>query len=192
LSNSSNLKFEDFYNLYKQKMETVEIAQFLNSNIQSAQEGSMAKKIAKELAFVMYKPDAFERGLVGELMKLVDSKGLDLVYAKTLKITPSQVEQHYSHHLGKGFWPVLVNYITSGTTLACVYQGEQANSAIRQLIGSKHPTDSPPGSIRGKYATAFPKNLIHGSDDYMAAISEMGIFLSPSELNQMHKIAGIA
>jgi nucleoside-diphosphate kinase len=150
--------------------------------------GKMAK-FQSEFSFVMYKPDAFERGLVGELMRLVDDKGLQLVQAKTMVVTADQLAKHYNHHVGKSFWPEMVDFYTSGTTLACVYNGVRANDCIRQLIGSKHPSDSPPGSIRGKYATSFPRNLIHGSDSTGDAQREMAIFFTKEELAQINENA---
>lgn len=141
----------------------------------------------EELSFVMYKPDAFERSLVGELMKVVDSKGMKLVGARTLVMTEQQVASHYSHHVGKNFWQDMIDFYTSGPTMACVYKGVQANNAIRQLIGSKHPTESPSGSIRGKYATSFPKNLIHGSDSAGDAACEMEHFFTHTEIQSFKK-----
>lgn len=147
--------------------------------------GIMPAAPTPELAFVMYKPDAFERGLVGELMRLVDEKGLQLIQAKSLKVTADQLAKHYAHHVGKSFWPEMVDFYTSGLTLACIYKAIRANDSIRQLIGSKHPSESPPGSIRGKYATTFPKNLMHGSDTASDAQREMQIFFTKDELAQI-------
>lgn len=147
----------------------------------------MGGNMKEELSFVMFKPDAFERGLVGELMKIVDSKGVRLVGAKTLTMTESQLATHYNHHVGKTFWPQMVEFYTSGPTMACVYKGVHANSAIRQLIGNKHPSDSPAGSIRGKYATSFPKNLIHGSDSAGDASHEMELFFTQTEIQKFKK-----
>ena len=144
-----------------------------------------SKKGQIESTFVMLKPDAFDRGLVGEIMSLIDRRDLKLVLAKTLVCTEKQVTQNYQHHVGKDFWPELVDFMTSGLSLALVYKGKRACDAVRQLIGSKHPSESPPGSIRGKYASAFPQNLIHGSDTYLDADREMRIFFTEDEIKRI-------
>lgn len=154
---------------------------------QQAKQQVNGGKLKKELCFVMYKPDAFERALVGELMSIVDSKGLKMIGAKTFVMTQQQVEQHYSHHIGKDFWKDMIDFYTGGTTLAVVYKGHNANNAIRQLIGNKHPSESPPGSIRGKYATSFPRNLIHGSDSEADALVEMERFFTQKEISEFKK-----
>lgn len=157
-------------------------------NVKKQQEDSMATP-TEEFAFVMYKPDAFERSLVGELMQMIEDKGPKLVASKVITMTPQQVSEHYNHHIGKDFWDDMIDFYTSGPTMACVYKGEHANNAIRTLIGNKHPSDSPPGSIRGRYATSFPKNLIHGSDTKQDAAHEMKTFFSTTEITEFKKIA---
>lgn len=140
--------------------------------------------------FVILKPDAFERSLVGELMDLIESKGLKLVHAKLFTMSDEQIKEHYNHHVGKNFFPDMVDFLTSGPSLALVYNGPQACKAVRQLIGQKHPADSPPGSIRGKYAMSFPKNLIHGADSPADAQREMKIFFTTDELAELSKHGG--
>jgi nucleoside-diphosphate kinase len=119
-------------------------------------------------------------------MDMIDQKGARLIYAKMFTMTYGQIERHYSHHEGKDFWDDLVGYLTDGPSIALVYRGEKAPEAIRQLIGQKHPTDSPPGSIRGKYALSFPQNLIHGADSESDANREMQIFFTTKELEQIY------
>lgn len=135
-----------------------------------------------ERTLVMLKPDAFERNLVGEILSIIENKDVTLVASKQLRMTPDDVEKHYKHHVHKGFYPQLVDFMTSGPSLALVYEGKQACAALRQLIGNKHPTDSPPGSIRGRYAVEFPNNLIHGSDNSEEANYEISLYFGKDEI----------
>lgn len=143
---------------------------------------SEEKEPMKERTFLMIKPDAFERGLVGEILDLVSQRGLKMVAFKTVQLTPEDCEKHYSHHVGKDFYPKLVEFMTSGPSLAIVFEGDKAANLCRQLIGnSKHPSQVQPGSIRGRYALDFPRNLIHGSDSYEDARRELRIYLNEEE-----------
>lgn len=146
----------------------------------------------KERTFVMIKPDAFERGLVGEVLDLVSQRGLKLIACKTVQMTKQDCEQHYSHHVGKDFYPSLVQFMTSGPSLAMLFEGENACGLIRQLIGdSKHPSQVQPGSIRGRYAMDFPRNLIHGSKTYDEASHEHRLYLTPGDIFDEHRIQNI-
>lgn len=143
---------------------------------------SEEKENMKERTFVMLKPDAFERGLVGEIIDLVSQRGLKMVAFKTVQLTPEDCEKHYSHHVNKDFYPRLVEFMTSGPSLAIVFEGEEAATVCRQLIGnSKHPSQVQAGSIRGRYALDFPRNLIHGSDSYEDARREYRIYLNDEQ-----------
>jgi nucleoside-diphosphate kinase len=135
-----------------------------------------------ERTLVMLKPDAFERNLVGEIIDIISQKGMKLIAAKQLVLTPKQIKEHYQHHVHKPFFPDLVGFMTSGPCMALVFEGDSACMAVRQLIGQKHPSDSPPGSIRGRYATDFPRNLIHGSDNAHEANYEISLYFSEEEL----------
>lgn len=135
-----------------------------------------------ERTLVMLKPDAFERGLVGEIMDMIDRRGLRMVASKLFVMTPEQCKLHYAHHTHKEFYPQLVEFMTSGPSLAIVYEGEYACNAVRQLIGQKHPHQSPAGSIRGKFAMEFPRNLIHGSDHTEDANKEISLYFTFDEI----------
>lgn len=135
-----------------------------------------------ERTLVLLKPDAFERNLVGEIMNIIDSKDLKLVAAKQVEMDLMTIQKHYKNHVGKNFFPQLVEFMQSGPSLALVYEGNKACQAVRQLIGEKHPTNSPPGSIRGKYASEYPRNLIHGSDDPHQAEYEITLYFTETEM----------
>ena len=146
----------------------------------------------KERTFVMIKPDAFERGLVGEILDLVSQRGVRIVAFKTVQLTPADCEKHYAHHVGKDFYPKLVEFMTSGPSLAIVFEGDEAASVCRQLIGnSKHPSQVPPGSIRGRYALDFPRNLIHGSDSHEDARRELRIYLNEDDIYDEPRIKAL-
>jgi nucleoside-diphosphate kinase len=106
-----------------------------------------------------------------------------LVGCKQLYLTEKQIQKHYPQHVGKGFFPQLVDFMTSGPVLACVFEGPDACRAVRQLIGgTKHPSDAPPGSIRGRFAQTFPMNLIHGSDEPGEAEREISLYFNSDEI----------
>lgn len=145
-----------------------------------------------ERTFVMIKPDAFERGLVGEILDLVTQRGLNLIAFKTVQLTPEDCEQHYSHHVGKDFYPKLVEFMTSGPALAMIFEGDNACHVIRQMIGnSKHPSQVPAGSIRGRYALDFPRNLIHGSDHSDDASRESRIYLGTADIFDKNRLENL-
>jgi nucleoside-diphosphate kinase len=156
-------------------------------------EDEKKEKPLSERTFVMIKPDAFERGLVGEVLDLVSQRGLKLIALKTVNMTPADCEQHYSHHVGKDFYPSLVEFMTSGPSLALVFEGNGACSLIRQLIGdSKHPSQVSPGSIRGRYAMDFPRNLIHGSKTYDEASHEYRLYLGTQDIFDEYRLRQMA
>lgn len=134
--------------------------------------------------FLMVKPDGVQRGLIGEILSRFERKGLQLVAAKLLQITPELAEKHYAEHVGKPFYPPLVDFITSGPVFAMVWQGDNAIALARALIGKTDAIDAAPGTIRSDYAVHTNFNLIHGSDSPESAKREIGIFFSDHELVQ--------
>ncbi|CAH1218237.1 Nucleoside diphosphate kinase [Paenibacillus plantiphilus] len=137
-----------------------------------------------ERTFLMVKPDGVQRGLIGEILLRFERKGLQLVAAKLLQITPELAEKHYAEHVGKPFYPPLVDFITSGPVFAMVWQGDNAIALARALIGKTDAIDAAPGTIRSDYAVHTNFNLIHGSDSPESAKREIGIFFSDHELVQ--------
>lgn len=132
--------------------------------------------------FLMIKPDGVQRGLIGELVARFEKKGLKLVAAKFMKITPELAEQHYGEHKGKPFYEPLVDFITSGPVFAMVWEGDNAIALTRAMIGKTNAVEAAPGTIRSDYAVHTNFNLIHGSDSSENAAREIQIFFSEHEL----------
>jgi len=125
---------------------------------------------------ILVKPDAFERGLTGEVIGRFERKGLELVALKLMQVEVALAERHYDEHKEKPFFGELVEFITRGPLVAMVLEGESAVEAARQVIGATNPIEAAPGSIRGDFATEITFNLVHGSDSAESAAREIGIF----------------
>ena len=113
---------------------------------------------------ILVKPDAFTRGLTGEIIARFENKGLKIVALQHMTLDEATAKQHYAEHEGKPFFGELVEFITSGPLVAMVLEGEQAIAAARQVIGATNPIEASPGSIRGDFAIAVGQNMVHGSD----------------------------
>ena len=125
---------------------------------------------------ILVKPDAFERGLTGEIVARFERKGLRLVGLKLMTMSRELAEQHYAEHEGKPFFAELVTFITSGPLVAMVLEGDRAIEAARQVIGATNPLQASPGSIRGDYAVEVGQNMVHGSDGPESAPRETKLF----------------
>jgi nucleoside-diphosphate kinase len=125
---------------------------------------------------ILVKPDAFDRGLTGEIIGRFERKGLKLVALKLMQIDRDLAESHYSEHRGKPFFPDLVEFISRGPLVALVLEGDGAVEAARQVIGATNPIEAAPGSIRGDFATEISFNLVHGSDSPNSAGREVELF----------------
>jgi len=129
-----------------------------------------------ERSLILIKPDAFARNLTGEIVARFERKGLRLVGLKQMTMTRELAERHYAEHEGKPFYEELVSFITSGSLVAMVLEGERAVEAARQVIGATNPLQASPGSIRGDFAIAVGQNMVHGSDSAQSAGREVGLF----------------
>jgi nucleoside-diphosphate kinase len=129
-----------------------------------------------ERTLILVKPDAFARGLSGEIIARFENKGLTIVAAKHMTVTEDLAKQHYAEHDGKPFFGELVDFITSGPLLALVFEGESAIVAARQVIGATNPLEASPGSIRGDYAIEVGQNMVHGSDSPESGQREAALF----------------
>ena len=125
---------------------------------------------------ILVKPDAFARGLTGEIIARFERKGLRIAALAHLQMTEDLAQQHYAEHEGKPFFGELVEFITSGPLVALVLEGYQAVVAARQVIGATNPLESAPGSIRGDFALEVGQNLVHGSDSDESAAREVALF----------------
>jgi nucleoside-diphosphate kinase len=125
---------------------------------------------------ILVKPDAFERGLTGEIVARFERKGLRIVAMKHVTVPRQLAEQHYAEHREKPFFGDLVEFITGGPLVAFVLEGYEAVSAARQVIGATNPLEASPGSIRGDLGLEVQTNLVHGSDSAESAASETALF----------------
>jgi nucleoside-diphosphate kinase len=125
---------------------------------------------------ILVKPDAFERGLSGEVISRFERKGLRLAALKLITIEDEFAKQHYAEHVEKPFFGELVAFITGGPLVAMVLEGTDAVDAARQVIGATNPLEAAPGSIRGDYATEVTFNLVHGSDSDESAAREISLW----------------
>ena len=145
-------------------------------------EGGREEVISMERTYLMIKPDAVQRELVGEIVSRFECKGLRPVAMKLMRIPKEVAEKHYGEHKGKKFYDSLISYITSGPVLAMVWEGEDAVSVCRNIMGKTNPKESAPGTIRGDYGMQTGRNIIHGSDSPESAEREISIFFKPEEL----------
>ena len=125
---------------------------------------------------ILVKPDAFARGLTGEIIARFERKGLKIVALKHMQVTEDLAKRHYAEHDGKPFFGELVDFITSGPLVAMVLEGIDAVKAARQVIGATNPIEAAPGSIRGDFALEVGKNMVHGSDSNESAQREANLF----------------
>lgn len=135
-----------------------------------------------ERSLVLVKPDGVQRGLVGEVIRRLENRGLKLVGAKFLRVSRTLAETHYAVHKGKDFYEPLLGYITSGPVMAMAWEGPDAIAAIRQTMGATRPTDAAPGSIRHDFALTVRKNLTHASDSPENGDAEVSLWFEEDEL----------
>ncbi len=135
-----------------------------------------------ERTLVVVKPDGVQRGLIGEILRRFEERGLKVVGVKMLQVGRDMAEEHYAVHKGKFFYEGLVSYITSGPVVAMVLEGPEAIKAVRLMVGATRPYESAPGSIRGDLALTGLRNLIHASDAPDTAKSEVELWFKPEEL----------
>ncbi|MGH2473682.1 MAG: nucleoside-diphosphate kinase [Candidatus Limnocylindrales bacterium] len=132
----------------------------------------------KNRTFVMCKPDAVERGLVGEVVSRLERKGLTLVAAELRQVDDVLAERHYAEHEGKSFYGDLVTFIVRAPVFAMVVEGPDENTylLVRKVVGATKVEDAEPGSIRGDYATVTTENLVHASDGHESAAREIALW----------------
>ena len=125
---------------------------------------------------ILVKPDAFGRGVTGEILARFERKGLEIVALKHMTVERDLAERHYEEHREKPFFGELVQFITGGPLVALVLEGYEAIRAARQVIGATNPLEADAGSIRGQYGLEVQTNLVHGSDSPESAQREVGLF----------------
>jgi nucleoside-diphosphate kinase len=125
---------------------------------------------------ILVKPDAFARGLTGEILARFERRGLKLIALQMMTLSRELAERHYAEHVERPFFGELVDFITSGPLVAMVLEGPEAVRAARQTIGATNPLDAQTGSIRADYALEMAHNAVHGSDSDESAAREAAIF----------------
>src|SRR4051812_8720759 len=135
-----------------------------------------------ERTLIIFKPDAVQRGLCGEILTRFEKKGLQLVGMKMMTIPKQLAETHYAPHKGKGFYEGLVKFMTSSPVVVLALAGKDAIAIARKMMGATFGSKAEPGTIRGDLGVSNSFNLIHGSDSPEAATRELGLFFKPDEL----------
>lgn len=133
-----------------------------------------------ERTLVLVKPDGFERGLTGEVLRRIEAKGYTLAQLQILTPDRERLAQHYAEHEGKPFYEPLLEFMSSGPVTAAVVEGDRCIEGFRSLAGATDPTKAPPGTIRGDlgrdWGPGVQKNIVHGSDSAESAEREIGIW----------------
>ncbi|UXR70794.1 nucleoside-diphosphate kinase [Staphylococcus sp. IVB6238] len=136
-----------------------------------------------ERTFVMIKPDAVQRKLIGEIVQRIERKGLKLVGAKLMTVSQSLAETHYGEHKERPFYNDLISFITSAPVFAMVVEGEDAVNVSRHIIGATNPTEASVGTIRGDLGLTVGRNVVHGSDSVESAEREIALWFDESEIS---------
>lgn len=135
-----------------------------------------------EQSLILVKPDGVQRGLIGKIISRLERRGLRLVGAKFMCVSPELAETHYAIHKGKPFYDGLITYITSAPVMAMVWEGPNAIAAVRQTMGATRPTEATPGSVRHDFALEVGRNLTHASDSVENGETEVALWFRSDEL----------
>ena len=136
-----------------------------------------------ERTFIMLKPDAVQRGLMGEIIERFETRGFKLVAMKFMLASEDLLKTHYSDLSKKPFFPELIRYMSSGPVVPMVFEGLKAVKQGRTMLGATNPKDSAPGTIRGDLCVDVGRNIIHGSDSVESATKEIGLWFRPEEIS---------
>jgi nucleoside-diphosphate kinase len=135
-----------------------------------------------EKTLVLIKPDAVQRGLIGEITTRLERRGLRLIGARFMWVSKDLAEKHYEIHKGKPFYPGLIEYITSSPVMAMAWEGPDAVLAVRQTMGSTRPTEAAPGTVRHDFGLEVGRNLTHASDSPQNGDSEVALWFENDQL----------
>ena len=136
----------------------------------------------RERTLVLLKPDAVQRRLMGEIIRRIEQKNLNIVAMKMIRVDQKLAETHYEEHREKPFFRELIDFITAGPVVAMVVEGPDAVSVVRRMMGATNPFQAEPGTIRGDFGLDLTANLIHGSDSVESAKIEIRRFFQPEEI----------
>jgi nucleoside-diphosphate kinase len=135
-----------------------------------------------ERTLIIIKPDAMERGLLGDILSRFERRGLKTVALKMMRIDEALAHRHYGEHEGKPFFAGLISYITSAPVVVAVLEGPRAIQVARQTMGATDPAKAAPGTIRADLGLEVGRNLVHGSDGPETAEREIALFFDEDEL----------
>ncbi len=135
-----------------------------------------------ERTLVLVKPDGVQRGLIGEVIKRLENRGLRLIAGKFIQVSRDLAQEHYGLHKGKPFYETLLDYITSAPVMAMVWDGPNAVSAVRQTMGATKPTEAAPGSVRHDFCLEIGRNITHASDTPENGAIEVALWFTDQEL----------
>lgn len=135
-----------------------------------------------ERTLIIVKPDAVQRGLIGEIIRRFEVKGLRIIGMKFMQMSRELAAEHYAVHKDRDFYPDLVDYITSAPVVVMALEGPLAVENARAVIGNTRPHQAAPGSIRGDLGVVVDRNLVHGSDSVENGEKEVALFFQASEL----------
>ncbi len=136
----------------------------------------------RERTLILVKPDGMQRGLAGEIVSRLESRGLRIVGLRMLRVDEALAKRHYAEHEGKPFYDGLIGYITSSPIIAVALEGTRAIEVVRKTMGATNPAEAEPGTIRGDLGVELGRNLIHGSDGPYSAAREIALFFDDSQL----------
>ncbi|MDP2766780.1 MAG: nucleoside-diphosphate kinase [Candidatus Methanoperedens sp.] len=141
-----------------------------------------------ERTCVMVKPDGVQRGLVGEVIRRIERRGLKIVAMRMNTISRDLAKKHYAEHAQKPFFNSLISFITSGPSVSMVVEGKNAVSVMRAINGATNPVNAATGSIRGDFALDTGRNLVHASDSFESAKREISIHFRESEIVEYSRV----
>jgi len=144
--------------------------------------------MVKEQTFVMIKPDAVQRCLIGEIIRRFEKKGLKIIAMKMVSVKRDLAEKHYGIHKGKPFFESTVEYITSSPVVAMVIEGNNAIQMVRSMMGETDPQKAGMGTIRGDYGQFIGRNIVHSSDGKDTAEFEINLWFNKEELSNYMRI----
>ena len=134
-----------------------------------------------EKTLLVIKPDAIQRGLIGEVISRIENKGLQIIALRMIQLTDKQIDQLYDIHTKKEFYPILKSFILSGPLVAIAIQGINCVKVVRKLAGATNSPDAEPGTIRGDFGINLTKNIVHSSDKPERAKYELSVLFSSEE-----------
>ncbi|WP_406662178.1 nucleoside-diphosphate kinase [Methanolobus sp. ZRKC3] len=141
-----------------------------------------------EQTYIMIKPDAVQRGLIGEIVSRIEKRGLKIAAMRMKVMSEESAKEHYKEHVERPFFASLIEYITSGPSVSMVVEGKDVIAIMRAVNGATNPVDALPGTIRGDFAIETGRNVVHASDSTESAQREIAIHFQDSEIANYSKI----